>query len=1008
MSFHGTSQLPKANLKRFFLFALSVVLLLALAAGGALLWLATQTIDVSRFAPRIAAEIETAVPGSKVTLGPISARREPLRGVVKVLISNSQVRHPALAVPAQVDAMEVDLILLPLLQGEARVRSVTVQGLRVAANMSFRDLFKSDDAPPKRALPWAPSLNAVRLSDVAVKLHDADTNMDFDIQLQTLAAYQNLFGGDVRLAGQLNIAHKNDRIPITLKATATPDGPWQGDVRTDINGALAIAHRYWPKLDLPEALPATSLHIDLTQQESLAADVTLDGRAGALRWASYYAKPLQIKRLTVRAKWQEHKSVVEMPTLSVLIDKLTVRGAASLNIDSIANSSARLRFEKLSPQQLVALWPTKLASGGRRWIAENIKSGEIRDGDIVLKPGNKLNFGFKMHELLATYRTPMPPLLNASGQGLLTEKGLTLNLSQGTINGLNVVPAKVVIEDWAKSPNMMRVDMPMTGELPQLLAVLDSKPLGFISRYGVTPATTKGLVDGTVFLRFPLISALRTDEIEIKAKAKTRSAMVPDVYAGRALNQAELEFDINSNGMLARGKGLIGPQPIGLRWSEDFTGTKAAPSHYAITASSSVATLALLDIDITGLAAGPLEASIELDMKGPKMLRGQFQADAKAATFDMPLFGKVKAPGVAAQVSGNMRQQGQQLLIDALTVTSAPVSLRGEARVPLTQGRSQFEIGQFTYGRNQLAGAVSFGNGGPVSLQIYGGRFDAKPLLREFGKPATAAAATTLASKLRTEISAKFDTLEMLGGVELKNLNLQASVMGDRLTRLIASGKMNGLAETYAELSSIGASRVLTLNSSDAGQMGRALDLFKTGQGGALELVADIQNNNAISGRGKVRNMRIIDTPVMARMLTLASLTGLRDTATGRGILFETIDVPFKLQRGVIDVRGARALGPGLGLTLEGEILQSLSGVNLRGVIIPSYTLNAAIGKIPIVGNVLTGGKDQGLVGFNYRITGSAAKPVVDVQTSSGLALGPLRRLFQGKAAKVEAPLKTD
>jgi hypothetical protein len=1008
MSLHGTSQLPKANLKRFFLITISLLLLLAVVAGGGVLWLATQTIDVSRFAPRIASEIETAVPGMKVTFGQISARREPLRGVVKVLISNSEVQHPALAAPARVDAMEVDLTLLQLLHGDVRVQSVNVQGLQAAADVSLGDLLKSDEGPTKYALPWAPHLNSVRLTGVSVKLHDTDSQMDFNVHLPTLAAYQNIFAQDVHLAGQLNISQKDNQIPITLKATATPDGPWQGDVRTSVNGALAIAHRYWPKLNLPDALPETSLHINLQQQKILSAKIILDGRAGALRWANFYAKSLPIKRYTAQANWAENSSVFDVVSFALVIDQLTLRGKAAVNMDDISKSGARLRFDKLTPQQLVALWPAKLASGGRRWIAANIKSGEIHDGDIVLKPGNKLNFGFKMHELLATYRTPMPPLLNASGKGRLTEKGLTLNLSQGTINGLTVVPAQVVIEDWAKSPNIMRVNMPMTGELPKLLAVLDSKPLGFISRYGVTPATTKGFVDGTLFLRFPLINALRTDEIEIKANAKTRRAMVPDVYAGRGLNQAELEFDINSSGMVASGKGLIGPQPIGLRWTEDFTGTKAAPSHYAITASSSVATLAQLDIDITGLASGPLEASVDLDMKGPKMIRGQFQADAKSATFDMPLFGRVKAPGVPAQVSGNMRQQGQSLLIDSLIVASAPVSLRGEARVPLAQGRSQFEIGQFTYGRNRLAGAVSFGNGGPVSLQIYGGSFDAKPMLREFGKLAAAAELTAEASKLRTEISAKLDTLEMLGDIELKNLNLQASILGDTLTRLVASGKLNGQIETHAELTSLGASRLLTLNSGDAGQMGRALDLFKNGQGGTLELVANIQSAKVVSGRGKVRNMRVVDTPVMARMLTLASLTGLRDTAAGRGILFETIEVPFKLQRNVIDVTGARAIGPGLGLTLEGEILQSLSAMNLRGVIIPSYTLNAAVGKIPIVGNVLTGGKDEGLVGFNYHITGSATKPMVDVQTSSGLALGPLRRLFQTKAAKVAAPLKTD
>jgi hypothetical protein len=990
--------------KRFVIFAATAMVLLLLVAGGAGLWLATHNIDISRFAPRIAAEIETAAPGMTVQLGQISARRNALRGVVEVVITNSQVRHESLSSPVSVERMRVDLSLLPLWRGQVQVRSVEVQGLQAATKVSLRALFKSDGTKPKRAMPWAPELKSVKLADVAIKIHDTDTAVDFDVQVPTLAAYQNLFGGDVRLAGQLNLASGNSSVPITLKATATPDADWQGDVRADVSDGLAIIRALQPKLDLPKSLPPTNLAVSLQQQDLLTANISLDVSAGQLVWPKYYAKPLSLKRLTAQAKWQEDGSLLKIPSLALLMDQLNLRGSATVNLDRMDRSRANARFDSLSPGQLIALWPQNLAVGGRRWIEANIKSGNIRDGRITLLPKGKLTFDFKMKNLLATYRTPMPPLVNATGTGRLTEKGLTLDFTQGSINGLNIIPAQVVIENWSVSPNMMRVDMGMAGELPNLLTVLDSEPLGFISRYGIAPASTNGQADGRLLLRFPLLSALRTEDIEIQATATTQSAMVPDIYAGRAFNQAELAFDINSNGMVAVGKGLVGPQPISLRWTEDFTGTKAAPSRYEIKATSSVATLAQLDIDITNLASGPLLAEIDLDMKGPKMVRGQFRADAKAAIFDMPFFGRVKAAGVPAQVTGSMYQQDQQLIIDRLSVASAPVSLRGEARVPVSQGRSQFDIGQFTYGRNNMSGAVSFGDGGPVSLKIYGGTLDAKPLLRGFGTTPSSPSAATAAAKLRTEINAKLDVVEMLGDINIKNLSAQTTVMGDTLTRLSASGKMGGVADSRAELVSSGASRVLTLNSSDAGQMGRALDVFKTGQGGTLDLVADMQGSNStliISGRGRVRNMRITDTPIMARMLTMASLTGIRDTAAGRGILFETIEVPFKLQNAIIDVKEARAIGPGLGLTLEGQLQQSLAVLNLRGVIVPSYTLNAAIGKIPLVGAMLTGGKDQGLIGFNYRITGSAAKPVVDVQASSALAIGPLRRLFQGKAAKI-------
>jgi hypothetical protein len=90
-----------------------------------------------------------------------------------------------------------------------------------------------------------------------------------------------------------------------------------------------------------------------------------------------------------------------------------------------------------------------------------------------------------------------------------------------------------------------------------------------------------------------------------------------------------------------------------------------------------------------------------------------------------------------------------------------------------------------------------------------------------------------------------------------------------------------------------------------------------------------------------------------------------------------------------------------MGVTLEGQIDQRTNQTALRGVIIPSYTLNAMLGKIPLLGKVLVGGKKQGLIGFNYRVEGALNAPKISVNPASGLAPGFLRRLFQGSKPRL-------
>jgi len=87
--------------------------------------------------------------------------------------------------------------------------------------------------------------------------------------------------------------------------------------------------------------------------------------------------------------------------------------------------------------------------------------------------------------------------------------------------------------------------------------------------------------------------------------------------------------------------------------------------------------------------------------------------------------------------------------------------------------------------------------------------------------------------------------------------------------------------------------------------------------------------------------------------------------------------------------------GNELGATAQGVIRKTDGAFDIKGTIIPAYAANAAIGGIPIVGDILTGGGGEGIFGVTYALGGSMDKPIFQVNPVSAIAPGIFRKLFE-------------
>ena len=106
----------------------------------------------------------------------------------------------------------------------------------------------------------------------------------------------------------------------------------------------------------------------------------------------------------------------------------------------------------------------------------------------------------------------------------------------------------------------------------------------------------------------------------------------------------------------------------------------------------------------------------------------------------------------------------------------------------------------------------------------------------------------------------------------------------------------------------------------------------------------------------------------------------------------------LKLQNKILNIKDFSTHGSSLGITSNGNINFENSKYKFDGVIIPAYSLNKLLGisNIPLVGEIITGGKDEGLISVNYNLEGSLNKKAkIKINPFSTLTPSFLRKIFK-------------
>jgi hypothetical protein len=163
--------------------------------------------------------------------------------------------------------------------------------------------------------------------------------------------------------------------------------------------------------------------------------------------------------------------------------------------------------------------------------------------------------------------------------------------------------------------------------------------------------------------------------------------------------------------------------------------------------------------------------------------------------------------------------------------------------------------------------------------------------------------------------------------------------------------------------------KITTLFSNYPKPLVKRYKFIKGFEEGVLDFYS-IKKNGISNSVLNIDNFKVQEVPVLAKLLTLASLQGIADLLTGEGIRFTDFEMKFSNKNKVMTIDELYAIGPAISILMDGYV-QREKLISLRGTLVPATTINRTISSIPVIGKILVGKKTgEGVFGVSFKVKG--------------------------------------
>ena len=758
-------------------------------------------------------------------------------------------------------------------------------------------------------------------------------------------------------------------------------------------------------VDSPALRLTASAHADLTGMH----DGVPDAFVSQVRFEEVlvnpegvFAEPVRFSEGAMDLRLRLDPFSVDLGQLTLVEDgrTLAARGGVSAGSDGWT-VALDLDLDAIRHDRLLALWPVGLVPNTRAWLVANVQQGllfGVKAG-LRLRPGQepRLSLGYEFADADVRFMPTLPPIRNGRGYASIEGQVYTTVVEDGRVTpplGGDVRVARSVfrVPDIGKIPADAEITLHTDSTLTAALSLLDQPPFRFLSKAGMAPELGEGRARLVTELRLPLVKALQVEDVGFAVTGTLEDVRSDRLVPGRVLVADRLDLRADPAEIRLGGPGRLGQAAFEADWALPLGPGQGGASRVSgtLTLDKGFAAEFLPGLG-PDLLAGAGRAAFDIFLPRDAPPRLTLRSDLGGVRVRIADLSWTKAQGARGrlEVDGTL---GAPPRFDRVVLEGPGLAAEGRLALNGDGGLDRLSLSRLRLADWLDAKAEVEGRGKAraPAVRLTGGSADLRRMPDGGGAAAGGAAAGG------QPIAVALDRVQITGGLALTGV--MATVRpGRQGIEGRFEGRLNGKAAVSGQMQPGPRGTAFRVRAPDGGAALAAAGLFSKASGGVLDLVlAPSGPRGHYDGTIDMTGFRVRNMPALAELLNAVSIVGLIDQLATSGLVFAEAKGRFRLTPDAMELTQGRAVGASFGVSLEGVYHSTGDRLDLRGVISPFYLING-------IGAVLTR-PGEGLVGFTYRVRGSAVDPQVSVNPLSVLAPGFFREMFRRPAARLDVP----